>query len=349
MRLVLGSVAGGLSLALAACGGGSNNPTPTPTPTPTGTPTPTPTPTEIAFTTSETALQYTQEGGVQRVANAVAVAPAMGGVFKFDPAQNGYLYTLLNGTVNPSPSETAIFTPTSSKACDIDALCFGGGFVFQQVAAGGGGFYSKSRFLAGAGNPLGLVLNFTAFGTFEERFNDTAATRLHIDLRPFAYGVTAPASVIPTTGTATFNGLLIGQATGNKVAATGTSNVYKLSGTSQVVVDYAAKTATLKLTIHGDAVGCGTTTPPTPACAADINVTYNSTAGTLAAGVVTFTLPGGGSAKYFLAGGKEATTGDNPTAAIPPTEVAGSFTLTAADPNEAAVTVIVSGAGGGAR
>ena len=350
MRLVLGGVAGVLSLALAACGG-SNNPTPTPTPTPTSTPTPTPTPTAIAYTTSETALQYTQEGGVQRVANTQAVAPVMGGVFAFDPAPavNGYVYTLLNGTVNPSPSETAIFTPTSSKVCDIDALCFGGGFAFQQVAANPG-FYTKSRFLAGAGNPLGLTLNFTAFGTFEERYDDTVVVprRLHLDVRPFAYGVTAPASVIPTTGTATFNGLLVGQATGNKPGATGTSNVYKLSGTSQVVVDYAAGTATLKLTLHGDAVGCGAA--PLPACSPDINVTYNSTAGTLAAGVLTFTLPGGGTAKFFLAGGRVADPSTTPaTAAIAPTEVAGSFSLTAADPNEAAVTMVLAGAGGGVR
>src|SRR5688572_7664923 len=340
MRLVLGGMVAAMSLSLAACGDNGSSPSPTPTPTPTGTPTPTPSPTAVAYTTSETALQYTSAG--QRVANTQAVAPAMGGVFGFDPAQNGYVFTLLNGTVNPSPSETVIFTPTSSKTCDValtPALCFGGGFVFQQVPAGTGNYF-MSRFLAGPGNPL-LVLSFTSFGTFQEAVLDTAATS-RFDLRPFAYGVTSPAGAIPTTGTATFNGVIIGQATGNKVAATGTSNVYKLTGTSQLVLNYAAGTATLKLTIHGDAVGCTT-------CSPDINVTYDSTAGTLASGVLTFTLPGGGSAKYFLAGGAAATTGTNATAAIPPTEVAGSFSLTAADPNEAGVTMVLAGAGGGLR
>lgn len=337
MRVVLGSVVGVLSLALAACGGDSSTPTPTPTPTPTSTPTPTPTPTAIAYTTSETALQYTLEGGVQRVANAQTVAPAMGSVFAFTPAQNGYTYTLLNGTVNPSASEAAIFTPNSTKTCDIPTLCFGNGFFFQQTAAGTGNYY-LSRFVAGSGNSL-MALGFTAFGIFEE-FLDTTTGQRQVDLRPFAYGVPSDSTIVPTTGTATFNGLVVGQATGNKPGATGTSNMYKVSGTFQLVADYAAKTATLKLTLAGDATGCDTT------CNPDITATYNSTVGTLSSGVFTFTLPGGGSAKFFLAGGAVAT---STTVAVAPTEVGGSFSLTAADPNEAAVTMAIAGGGAGLR
>jgi hypothetical protein len=343
MRLVLVSAAGGLSLALAACGG-SSNPTPTPTPTPTATPTPTPTPTAVAYTTSETALQYTIEAGVQRVANTQSVAPAMGSVFAFTPAQNGYTYTLLNGTVNPSASEAAIFTAASSKTCDVTTLCFGSGFVFQQIPAGAGSYY-LSRFIAGPSNPL-MALSFTAFGTFEETFLDSApGSRQQVDLRPFAFGVSSPAGAIPTTGTATFNGLVAGQATGNKPGATGTSNIYMLTGTSQLVVNYATGTATLKLVLHGEATGCTT-------CSPDLSATYDSTAGTLAAGVLTFTLPGGGSAKFFLAGGAAeipASSGTTATAAVAPLEVAGSFSLTAVDPNEAGVTMVLAGAGGGLR
>jgi len=352
MRLVLGSVASAMALVLtlSACdlGGGSSNPspTPTPTPTPTGTPTPTPTPTAIAYTTSETALQYTLEGGVQRVANTQSVAPAMGSVFAFTPAQNGYTYTLLNGTVTPSASETAIFTATNTRACEgasvpagvppVPTLCFGGGFVFQEAPSGAGSYY-LSRFIAGPGNPL-MVLSNTAFGTFEE----TALNA--IDLRPFAFGVSSVAGAIPTTGTATFNGLFVGQATGNKPGATGTSNIYKTTGTFVLVANYAAGTATLKLVIHGDATGCGTT------CSPDINVTYDSIAGTLASGVFTFTLPGGGTAKFFLAGGAAANPAATPaTVAVAPTETAGSFSLTATDPNEAGVTMVIAGSGGGLR
>ena len=69
-------------------------------------------------------------------------------------------------------------------------------------------------------------------------------------------------------------------------------------------------------------------------------------AGTIAGGVWTFTLPGGGSARFFLAGGQAAS---GSTAAILATEVAGSFVLTAADPNEAGVTMVLAGSGGGAR
>jgi hypothetical protein len=343
MRLVLGGMAAVLGLALASCGGdGSSTPAPTPTPTPTSTPTPTPTPTAITYTTSETALQYTLEGGVQRVANAQAVAPAMGTVFAFTPAQNGYTYTLLNGTVNPTPSEAAIFTAASGKVCDFVALCFGNGFSFQQVAAAGGGNYYLSRLISGAGNPV-LVLTYTSFGIMQEAYRDeNAGPRQHADLRPFAYGVSADPTAVPTTGSATFNGLFVGQATGNKAGTTGTSNIYRVRGTFQLVADYAAGTATLKLVVAGDAVGCTT-------CPADLDLSYNSTAGTIAAGVATFTLPGGGSAKFFLTGGQAATTGSSPTAAIPATEVGGSFSMTAADPGEAGVTMVISGAGGGLR
>ncbi len=342
MRLVLGGMVSALSLALVACdlGGGSSNPnpSPTPTPTPTTTPTPTPTPTTIAYTTSETALQYTTEDGVQRVANAQSVAPAIGSVFAFTPAQNGYTYTLLNGTVNPSASEAAIFTAASGKTCDVTPLCFGNGFAFQQVDANPGS-YILTRLLSGPGNPL-IVLNFTSFGTFMESFVDAGGgPRQHVDLRPFAYGVASDPAIVPTTGTTTFNGLVLGQATGNKPGATGTSNIYKVTGTFQLVANYAASTATLKLVLDGDATGC-TTCPP------DLDVTYDSTSGTIAAGVMTFALPGGGSARFFLAGGQAAA---GSTAAIPPTEVAGSFALTAADPNDTGVTMIIAGAGGGAR
>jgi hypothetical protein len=344
MRLVLVGAAGVLGLALAACGSSNSNPTPTPTPTPTGTPTPTPTPTAVAYTTSETALQYTLEGAVQRVANAQAVAPAMGSVFAFTPAQNGYTYTLLNGTVNPSPSESAIFTAANTKVCDEVSLCFGNGFFFQQIPAGAGNYF-LTRFIAGPSNPL-MALGFTSFGMFEEAFLDAAAGREHIDLRPFAFGVSSAAGAIPTTGTATFNGLVVGQATGNKPGVTGTSNIYLLTGTSQLVVNYAAGTATLKLVVHGEATGCGTS------CSADITATYDSTAGTLASGVLAFTLPGGGSAKFFLAGGAAAVPASGSTLAtlaVAPVEVAGSFSLSAADPNEAGVTMVIAGAGGGLR
>ena len=335
MRLVLGSFAAVLSLALAACdiGGGSSNPTPTPTPTPMPTPTtspsPTPSPTAITYTTSEAGLQYTAEGGVQRVANTHALPPTMGTVFSYTPALGGYSYLLLNGSVAPSPSETAVFTVPSIKTCDVTALCYGNGFVFQQVPAGTGSYY-MSRFVTGPGNPL-LVLLDVGFGTFGEALLDsTAGPRLHVDLRPFAYGVASTGTAIPTTGTVTFNGLIVGQATGNKPGATGTSNIYSLTGTFQLVANFAASTATLKITVAGDSTGC------TPACSPDINLTYDSTAGTIASGVMSFTLPGGGTARFFLAG----------TAA---SEVGGTLALSAADPNEAAVTMVVAGSAGGRR
>jgi hypothetical protein len=341
MRLVFGGMAAVLGLALAACGGGSSDPapTPTPTPTPTSTPTPAPAPTPVTYTTSETALQYTTEGGVQLVANLQSVAPAMGTLFAFTPAQNGYTYTLLNGTVNPTPSEAAIFTAASGKVCDVQPLCFGNSFSFQQVPAAGGGTYHLSRLVSGPGNGL-LVLSYSSFGVLAETFIDAAGgPRGHVDLRPFAYGVAADPTAVPTTGTATFNGYVVGQATGNKPGTAGTSNIYQLTGTLQLVADYAAGTATLRLVVVGDAVGCTT-------CPADLSATYNSTAGTITAGVASFTLPGGGSARFFLAGGIAATAS---TAAIPATEVAGSFSLTAADPNEAAVTMVLAGSGGGFR
>lgn len=337
MRLVLGGVAGVLGLALAACGSSNSNPnpnpTPTPTPTPTGTPSPTPTPTPITYTTSEAGLQYTTEGGVQRVANAQGIGPTIGTIFSFSPDDNGYVYTLLDGTVNPSPSETAIFTPASGKTCDRTTLCFGSGFAFQQVPAGAGNYF-LSRLIAGTGNPH-IVLNFTAFGMFEEAFLDSAAgPRLHADVRPFAYGIASTGTQIPTTGTVTFNGLVIGQATGNKPGATGTSNIYKLSGTMELEANYAAGTATLELKLTGEATGCTT-------CSPNVTLTYNSTAGTISGGVLTFTLPGGGTARFFLAGGNTAND-------LAP-EVAGAFRLTAADPNEAGVTMVIAGSGGARR
>ena len=322
MRFV---VVGALSLALAACNGGSSpDPSPSPTPTPTGTPTPAPTPVTVTFTTSEAGLQYTTEGGVQRVANVTAIAATMGTAFSFTPDTNGYTYTLLNGSVNPSASEAAPFPVSSIKTCDLTRLCFGDAFVFNQVAAGSGTYY-LSRFIPGSSAVQ--LLNYVSFGAFEESVVDTPGGRLLVDLRTFAYGVPTPAASLPTTGTVTFAGPLVGRATGNKPGASGTSNVYRLSGSYQMVPNYAASTATLKLTITGTAVGCSP-------CAPNISLTQD-VSGTIAAGVASFTLPGG-NARFFIA---------SPTAV----EAGGSFVFTATDPNEAGVTMVVAGSAAGAR
>jgi len=293
----------------------------------------------ITYTTSEAGLQYTTEGGVQRVANATPLPPTMGTVFSYTPQLGGYSYVLLNGTVTPSPTETAVFPVASIKTCDVTPLCYGNSsFVFQQITSGPG-FYQLSRYITGPANPL-INLSSVGFGVLVETLTDSGGgPREHFDLRPFAYGVQSATDLVPTTGTATFNGLVVGRATGNKTSATGTSNVYKVTGTLQLVANYANATATLKLTLAGDSTGCTT-------CSPDINLTYESTAGTIASGVATFTLPGGGSARFFLAGGLPAS---GSTAAVPPTEVAGSFVLTAADPNETAVTMVIAGSGGASR
>ncbi len=329
MRLVLGAVAGALAVTLAGCGSsGSPTPSPTPTPTTTPTPSPTPTPTDVTFTTSEAGLQYTTENGIQLVANTAAIAPAMGTVFSYTPNQGGYTYVLQNGSVVPTASESIVFPVSSIKDCARATLCFGNGFVHQQVDAAASSYF-LSRFIAGSSN-AGLLLVHATFGILEESV--VGGGRRLVDLRPFAYGVVTPATGttgVPTTGTNTFNGFVVGQATGNKPAGlTTASNIYQLSGALQVVANYAAATATLKLTLSATPTGCSP-------CGAAVPLTFDGT-GTLAAGVASFTLPGGGTARFFLAG---------PSAA----EIAGSFTLTAADPNEAAVTMTLAGSGAGKR
>jgi hypothetical protein len=331
MRLVLGGLVGALAFTLAACGSNGSptpSPTPTPTPTPTGTPTPAPAPTDITFTTSEAGLQYTTENGIQLVANTAAVAPAMGTVFRFTPNQGGYTYVLQNGSVVPSASESIVFPVSSIKDCARATLCFGNGFVHQQVDAAASSYF-LSRFIPGSTSG-GLLLGYSTFGALEESV--AGGGRRLVDLRPFAYGVATPATgtnAIPTTGTHTYNGLVIGQATGNKPAGLATaSNIYQLTGTLQVVANHAAKTATIKLTLNATPTGCSP-------CAAAAPLTYDGT-GTLAAGIASFTLPGGGTARFFMAG---------PLAA----EIAGSFTLTATDPKEAAVTMTLAGSGAGKR
>jgi hypothetical protein len=329
MRLVLGVMVGALAFTLAGCGSnGSPTPSPTPTPTPTSTPTPTPTPTDVTFTTSEAGLQYTTENGIQLVANTASIPPAMGTVFRYTPSQGGYTYVLQNGSVVPSASESILFPVSSIKDCARATLCFGDAFVHQQVDAAASSYF-LSRFIPGSSSG-GLLLVYATFGALEESV--VGGGRRLVDLRPFAYGVATAATGangIPTTGTHTFNGLVIGQATGNKPAGLATaSNIYQLTGTLQVVANHAAATATIKLTLNATPTGCSP-------CGAAVPLTYNGT-GTLAAGIASFTLPGGGTARFFLAG---------PSAA----EIAGSFVLTAADPNEAAVTMTLAGSAAGKR
>jgi hypothetical protein len=141
-------------------------------------------------------------GGVQRVANAQFVAPAMGSVFSFTPAQNGYTYTLLNGTVNPSPSEAAIFTRGQPSLRHRHAAVLRERLLSSRSPPAPA--ISPQPAHRRSGNPL-IVLSVTAFGMFEEEFlDDRRGPRRHIDSAPVRLRGSSPAGAIPTTGTATF-------------------------------------------------------------------------------------------------------------------------------------------------
>jgi hypothetical protein len=326
------------ALLIASCGGGGGGgaaapvvtapntaPTPSPTPTPTAAPTSPP--------TGTTLLNFT-------------------GSHQFDTLESNLYYdTSAAGTVTQTQTETYSFSPTNSLSFIYDApsasryYYFSGSNVppfnsfptYTSVAFGNatrvssnaaftdyrtskqGATYSLTLLNPGSGNSR-LSLYYVGVGTAEGVATNTNGGG-STDFRAFGYSIPAEEAAVPKTGTGVYSGIVIG-----RVIGAGSTNVYTLSGTVSMTMNFAAQTYIGALTLvaindrNGERVLLGdfplASTAPYPLPLNTINAFIGS---------------GRDSFRAKLAGSNAE-------------ELSGSFNLVIPGPRDAGVTLAIVGA-----
>ncbi|MCD2323286.1 hypothetical protein LQ953_04555 [Sphingomonas sp. IC-56] len=336
-----------LILATASCGSGDSDsggavvtPTPTLTPIPAPTPTPSPTPTPTAntnllelrsdqtFVTIAAALQYLYDTNGQNIRNTKSIAPADGTLLRYAASDGSYTYRIENGFII-AQSEDVAFAANSTAACDENnsVTCYGAAFTFQRSNAATWGLH---RFTPSqAANPPSL--RYLTFGSVDRAAADRFTGRQQYDARYFAYGFPTAVAGVPSGGSASYSGPLIGRATGDSPASFPRDfegAQYKLTGTFILEVNFGANTARLLVVFQGTQFDCRVT------CGAPITLQFEAQ-GNLSGGAASFQLPGGSAG--FLLGGPAAE------------EAGGSFVFSANDPSDTRRALTVAGSAAGKR
>jgi len=184
-------------------------------------------------------------------------------------------------------------------------------------------------FRAGNVNDL-LALNFASFGIFTYGAGGIGFSVS--DVRPFTFGVPTSAAALPSTGSATYNGIVIGSAAINENPSdtSGNFHYYDIAGSLHLTVNFASKAFTGTLEAKLTSVGDGST----PA------KTYNVTIPVTQSGAATLAplngSAGAGRLTGFLAGSAAEEAGI-------------SFSLVMPDPADPTKTISLAGAGAGKR
>lgn len=167
--------------------------------------------------------------------------------FNTRPSQNPTQSTVLNPGIqiayDPAAKSYTFVSPATSAAGAVplnnsltQANRTGGDATFTNYQATG---YSGRTFNVGAGNPV-IVLSYTSFAEIiEDRTVGGVATNSH---HYIAFGAQTPAFQVPTTGTASYSGVVYGTGRHGLV-----SNEAALSGTSSFSVNFATNAASMLL------------------------------------------------------------------------------------------------------
>jgi hypothetical protein len=177
------------------------------------------------FPTASNSIRYL------RMANGNATdAVAYDGNLMFG---NQLTYAAATGSWNfqpdgSSPGDLTLFTPA-----DLNAALSNTRFTVYQRTGDDGNIFRLSIYKPGPGNDQ-LALTYAGFG-YWERITPIAGTggaeRTNFD--PFIYALRTPALAIPTTGTASYQGILFGRATGS-----GFDRFYTIGGTSRFELNF---------------------------------------------------------------------------------------------------------------
>jgi len=245
---------------------------------------------------SVTGVQYDKQTSVNNMVFGVPAAPRS--VFSYDAATTSYRFKVDDYTLavaqQANQDESTTFTPadiTEDNATSTTA-------VVMRPYFGQGATSTLIRSKVGAANP-DIALIYTSFGSFQYLQYYRDSTNAY-DYRPFAYGIVTPAASVPTTGTATYSGRVMGRAVDASGYAVLGARTYELSGTITLTVDYASRTVTGSIVMTGHWIVSGQPYPEPDVSLGPITLTPASALTTLSrfSGSAT----GGGGFEGFLAG-----------------------------------------------
>ena len=110
--------------------------------------------------------------------------------------------------------------------------------------------YDLTLFNPGAGNDL-LALTYSSLGLTRQTMSGALATYPSYTVQvshAFAYGIVTPSSAVPPSGAVTYHGVVMGEAT---YLSSNPSQVYRISGTISVTVNFASGTNNGTLALVG--------------------------------------------------------------------------------------------------
>jgi len=171
------------------------------------------------------------------------------------PGSFGYpTVTLFSASTAPSytvlDSEGGQVTFNSANQASADA-------VFTNYTKSATGQADELKlFNPGAGN-TSVAMTYASFGLWRTTVDNGATAKVYD--RSFAYGQRTDASLMPTSGTAGYNGIVYGRGGG----AAGSADLYELNGTTHLDVNFGtgAITSTMNSTLRNTATSATTTLP----------------------------------------------------------------------------------------
>lgn len=143
---------------------------------------------------------------------------------EFDAASGNFTLVELGG-------RTAVFSSANRNAAASTS-------VFDVYEKASGSTKETLTLLKLGASNTALALTYSSFGIWRSTDAAAVAGQTQVYYRPFAYGQPTPTGLMPTSGTATYNGILIGGGTSGTVGGP----TYDLSGTTRISIDFAAST-----------------------------------------------------------------------------------------------------------
>jgi hypothetical protein len=231
------------------------------------------------------------------------------------------MFDIQNTGIGPNPNFIGTFRPADRDI--FGHLSTARISVFDKAVAGPStqDYVELTLFNAGAGNDL-LALTYASMGTLV--YSHGLGSYSQVDFRPFAYfAQLTSASNVPSTGTATYSGVVMGTANPT-TPAYNSGFAYDLSGTVRITVDFATRTYTGSVTL----IGTDTQQPLVVVNLGTFPITQGAVPASIA--MLSGTINGGDFAAMLAGPAAE--------------EVAGTFIMTAPDarPNGAVLTLAVA-------
>lgn len=175
--------------------------------------------------------------------SAKALDPVQAPLLRYFANAQSYRFVATDNRIDSNVDQTRDFTPADVASNAVRFTTYrNSSFSGFSMA------YELIRLNAAATNDL-VALTHASFGAFSYERSDKLGNT-SVDYRPFGYAILTPAVQIPTTGSLTYKGPIIGRAAPVESDVNG-AFAYELTGHFTVTFDFAARTLSGTMSITG--------------------------------------------------------------------------------------------------